>query len=610
MRRVVRLLDEGVPGKRILLLSFTRTAAFDLQEKVAALGVPGADEVRTGTLHSYCFGLLRREAVLEITGRTPRPLLKHESDLMLRDLVGEFGNLNRKRKLLKAFEAGWARGGTDHPGLAIDPADRAFEAQVIGWLVHHRAMLIGEVVPLAYNYLKTSPLAADLQAYDHVIVDEYQDLTYLEQSLLDLWADSGSAALCIAGDDDQSVYGFRNANPVGTQQFLDREDVDRCAIDVCGRCPLQILTIANSLISNAVGRQKPDLQCLNPEREGEVAILQWPELDDEIQGTVAAIVSDVKSERRQAGDILVLTGRHKIGEAIREGLTALEVPAHSFFTEEAVRTSEARWALALLRLAVEDDRVSLRVVLGHGDKDGRAAGYQKLMEYCRESGTTERDALEAAKAGSRVPGVGRAFLAQFNQATARLGKLPIEDLPALVDSLFPDEVSEVADLRALAVEALDEVTTTKELLDALIVGITQVDVPPSPDYVRIMSLHKSKGLTSPSVYVVGMVDGIMPTLPPPDQASEVEIADAVEEHRRLLYVAITRAASQLTLSYSTKMELGLAMSLRVHVVMSKIRRSGAFKVVPTVPSCYLRELGSDAPAAITGSSWLDSYLTR
>src|SRR5689334_3487149 len=80
MRRVARLLEEGVPGEQILLVSFTRTAAHDLQNKIDALGVPGAAAVRATTLHSYCFEILGREAILELTRRTPRPLLDHEVD--------------------------------------------------------------------------------------------------------------------------------------------------------------------------------------------------------------------------------------------------------------------------------------------------------------------------------------------------------------------------------------------------------------------------------------------------------------------------------------------------------------------------------------------------
>jgi DNA helicase-2/ATP-dependent DNA helicase PcrA len=119
------------------------TAAQDLIDKVAALGSPGVDEVHAGTIHGFCFGLLQKEAVLKTTGRVPGMLLEHEERVMLRDLKGDFGDIYQREERLRAFEAGWARQQSDHPGLAVDPADKSFGAQVLEWLRHHRAMLNG-----------------------------------------------------------------------------------------------------------------------------------------------------------------------------------------------------------------------------------------------------------------------------------------------------------------------------------------------------------------------------------------------------------------------------------------------------------------------------------
>jgi DNA helicase-2/ATP-dependent DNA helicase PcrA len=219
MRRVARLLEEGVAAEEILLISFTRTAAHDLRTKVADLGVEGAEEVRATTLHAYCFGLLQRSAVLAITGRAPRPLLDHEVDMMLRDLSGNFGDIYERRARLHAFEAGWARETTTHPGLT-EPGDDEFQRNMLRWLRRHKAMLVGEVVPIAYAFLRDNPMSEERRRYKHVVVDEYQDLNTLEQHLLDLLAQE--ASLCIAGDDDQSIYGFRYANPDGILGFRNR----------------------------------------------------------------------------------------------------------------------------------------------------------------------------------------------------------------------------------------------------------------------------------------------------------------------------------------------------------------------------------------------------
>ncbi len=104
------------------------------------------------------------------------------------------------------------------------------------------------------------------------------------------------------------------------------------------------------------------------------------------------------------------------------------------------------------------------------------------------------------------------------------------------------------------------------------------------------------------------VEGIVPTLPTPDRASETQMAAAVEEQRRLLYVAITRSSSQLLLTYSSKMAIELAMSLRVQVVRNKIRRVGDIKTDPTIAGRYLSELDADALRPSAGPQWLYSYL--
>jgi DNA helicase II / ATP-dependent DNA helicase PcrA len=203
---------------------FTRVAAADLRDKVAQLEATDAEDVRATTLHGYCFGLLQREEVFAVTGRRPRILLEHEVDLMLRDIGNEFGDIRERRRLIEALVAGWARGLADHPGLATSPEERDFENLVMRWLREHQALLIGEVVPEAFRYLSHNPAAEALESFDRIIVDEYQDLNVIEQQLLEVLSEGRS--LCIAGDDDQSIYSVRYANPEGILAFMARSDVE------------------------------------------------------------------------------------------------------------------------------------------------------------------------------------------------------------------------------------------------------------------------------------------------------------------------------------------------------------------------------------------------
>lgn len=599
MRRVARLIEQGVDPGEILLVSFTRTAAHDLRAKIASLGVEGAESVRATTLHSYCFSLLMRDAVLAITRRTPRPLLDHEADVMLRDLPNGFGNLEEKRARLHAYEAGWARTITEHPLQMPDEGDLDFESAMMRWLRYHRAMLIGEVVPIAHAYLRDNPMVEELERYKHVVVDEYQDLNALEQALLNLIAQNGK--LCIAGDDDQSIYGFRYANPEGIVHFCESDEVQNIEIDVCGRCPRTVLAMANELIGHAPGRTKSELRALQ-ETDGVVSIVQWADLDEEVEGITAAIAASVQQGQREAGDILILVNRQRIGEMLRKRLAELEVPAHSFFSQESVSTDEARQALATLRLAVSDDLVSLRVILGIGDAQARAAAYQRLTAYCQENNKTEWEVLNALRQGERLSIRIPAFVQRFNSVMAFLDALDRDNLAGVVDELFPDDVAELEALRDIALEELTEAEGLDELCKAIVTRVTQQDVPENPDFVRIMSLHKSKGLTSPVVYLAGMVDGIVPTIR--SAADETEAEEAFCEQRRLLYVALTRAAQELVISSSIRMEIGTAMSLGVRVVRERIRRVAGELMAPTVASPYISEMAVSAPTPIRGVDWL------
>lgn len=600
MRRVVRLLEQDVPPERILLVSFTRVAAADLRDKVAELDAPGAEDVRATTLHAFCFGLLQQEAVLHITGRTPRILLEHEVDLMLRDIGCDYGNIYDRRDLLEAFVAGWARSPADYPGIPSSSEDRDFQHAAQQWLRRHNAMLIGEVVPEAYKYLSSNPHAEALLAFDHLIVDEYQDLNALEQQLLDRLSEHGS--LCIAGDDDQSIYSVRYANPDGIHAFLNRDDVETYSIHACGRCPTEILAIANSLIGCAPKRVKEPLAPIDGAEPGSVAIIQWSDMDAEVDGIVAAIAQDIGSEKWEPGQILVLTNWAELGRRIRDRLAELPIPARTYFKEQALRTDESREALALLRLVADErDLPALRVLSGLGDATGRSDAYRRLTAFCDAEELDAWTVLEELATGKRLDVNVRALTDRFVRATNRLGELRALALPDLVDALLPEDTEAVADLRTVALDALAEAETAADLLRSVVEAVTQDDVPQSPDFVRIMSLHKSKGLTCESVYVVGAVDGVLPTI----RAKDAVAYDAVLcEGRRLFYVAVTRAASELTISSSVSMALADAAARGVKYDPKTIRNLGGRHKVRAIASPYLVELGLAAPSARTGEEWL------
>lgn len=600
MRRVARLLEQHkCSPQEILLLTFTRTAAHDLVTKLEDLGVPGANQVAASTVHGFCLGLLQREAILKITQRQPRMLLEHEVNYMLRDLGEGFGDMDERRERLWAFEAGWARATADHPGLAIDPADQSFEVRTIGWLRHHRAMLIGEVVPLAYRYLVNNPQAEERTRFRHVIVDEYQDLNTLEQRLIDLLV-GPDASLCVSGDDDQSIYRFRWAHPEGVQIFVTDPNTERHDISVCGRCPAPILTMANSLIAHAPARNKPELIC-GQATPGSVAIVQWAELDAEVQGLVAAITSDIGQGIRQPGDFIVLVNRRRVGYRIRDALAAQEIDARSFFQDDALRSSSrAQASFAVLRLlANPDDRPSLRVWLGLEDADGRRDAYARLQERATTLAISEYETLTRIRQGS-ISFSGTALLRRFETLADKLESLHDATPTRVIEELFAPADPELADLRELALGLLPSVADVSSLEDELLRSITQPEVPQRPDYLRVMSLHKSKGLTSPVVVIATALDGIIPTIRA--KLSEQEKDASYAEQRRLFYVAITRSSDELIISGPKRLSFADAKGLGANV--GRPRYVQGVLVAECISTPYLDELGPTRPAAKRGEQWL------
>jgi len=359
-RRVARLLEAGQEPRRILAVAFTRNSAATLVNDLHALGIANCDQVRVGTLHAFCFSLLSRQDVFDYLGRVPRPLvtfvksgvLQFEGGVMLDDLVslGAFGPRRDCTRRIRAFDAAWARLQSEDPGWPQDPVDRHFQVALISWLRFHESMLIGELVPEALRFLRNNPASSARTAFDHVIVDEYQDLNKAEQKLIDLLVGDGATA--IVGDVDQSIYRFRHANPEGIEEFQQQHPGTHDeTLDQCHRCPTRVVAIADHLIRhNHPATLVPRLQPKPGNSQGNVHIVQWTSIDEEAQG-LAGFVRTLVADRGYApGEILILTPRRLLGYGIRDRLDDVDIPVHSFYHEEALEGEAAQRAFALLSL--------------------------------------------------------------------------------------------------------------------------------------------------------------------------------------------------------------------------------------------------------------------
>lgn len=604
-RRIARLLEEEANPARILAVTFTRNAAASLVEDLESLGVDGSELIVAGTLHGFCFGLLSREEVLAISGRNPRPVvtfatkkvLQFEGRTMLEDLVasGDFGGKRDCSKRILAFEAAWARLQSEEPGWPNDPLDAQFQEVLMSWLRFHRGMLIGELVPEAYRYLRDNPACDARSAFDYVLVDEYQDLNRAEQDLLDLLASNGDTA--IVGDVDQSIYRFRHANPEGIEEYANTHPHTHDEnLEECRRCPTRVVAIADRLIRhNHPGHQQPRLRPKPDNAQGEVHIVQWPSIEDEVAGLGDYISWLIHQRNYAPGEILVLTPRRRIGYLLRDHLSASGDAVHSFYHEEALEEDEAQRAFAILTLATNnEDRIALRWWLGHGSTTARVGPYRRLREYCEQSGLSPWQAVTALSNGEIQLPYGETLVARFQELTQILEDLANQDLLTVIEQLMPANVDGCRVLREAALLAAPACEGAADLFRALRTTVTQPEMPEEGDFVRIMSLHKSKGLTSRAVVIAGCIRGLIPfedSKEPP--AEQVQI---LLEQRRLFYVAITRCTELLVLSSALRLQRNFAFDIGAHV-------HGWSDPVPTITSQFIAELGPQAPQPKSGTVW-------
>lgn len=601
-RRVARLLEAGVSPKELLAVTFTRVAAEDLHRELQKLGVPGCEDLEGQTLHSLAMRILSRKHVLEAVGRSPRPLNSFETKALICDIAGASGGKRPAKKMIQGYTAAWAQSQGDEPGFAKADEEKAFQASLLAWLEFHHGMLIGELIPYLVRYLKDNPAAAERSEFKHLLVDEYQDLNKAEQTAIAYLGDT--AEICIVGDDDQSIYSFKCAHPDGIREWkvLHPACADLEMAD-CHRCPTMVVEMANALINVNTNRAPRALTPLPDKGAGEVVIVQVPYIHNEA-AWITAKVQELLGQGVHPSEIIILVQRAVAGKPILNALKGEGIPAKSYYEESQLDSEAAQTRFALFKHFLDnEDRVALRYLIGSGGNDFRASAYARVRQHCEASGDTPWVAMSKLAEGTLTIAYTGPLVAQFNTIKADLEALEAvkADLGTFVDVLFPAADPSVSELRELALAQKEAAETPEDLLSAMMQEITQPDIPPTVEEVRLMSLHKSKGLSSPYVFIAGCVEGILPPAPDNDWPKAVKDA-ALEEARRLFYVGITRVKADpennrpgsLFISYAKQMTIADAYGANVAF------QTQSGQMANLLPSRFIGELGPAAPAPVAG----------
>ncbi len=556
--------ERGYSPENILCLTFSRKAAIEMRHRIARL-LPGfaLQTLMVATFHAFAHWLLRG-----FGSPRYRPGLsvidQMERQAMIEDLIRE-NAYDRLKGLAKRVESLFRReiaAAADdltaaHGASALTPEEQA--AMRLLQQYRHRlasinAIDIDDMVPEAGRLVREqADLASVLRGrFAHVQVDEFQDTSPDQQALLDALNPS---SLFVVGDYRQAIYSFRGARPRGFLDFARREFVQVLRLDLNYRSRSEICKHANALAQHATERMEGEIipDRAGGERVGRVAAVSHDEPTTEAAYVTAAIRRQHESGHRW-GDIAVLARTNSALDLTERALLSADIPVLAAQRRARAWDSlEVRWLINLLRLFRNpDDSRALEALLRWPTALASASDLADWRLRAHECGTSLGLAILASDTGEGAEVPARQVLREI--AAERANATDLSKASELLLALlccFPEDVrGRLLDAVRLIVEWEAEQTgaSVRDLL-SWYAGRQIVDALPERtdvDAVRLLTVHGAKGLEWPVVFVLGLDDESMPAK---WAGGEPEI---IEEERRVLYVAITRARDLCILSYTRK----------------------------------------------------------
>ncbi|MFB7465551.1 ATP-dependent DNA helicase UvrD2 [Streptomyces sp. NPDC056224] len=520
----------------VLAVTFTNRAAGEMRGRLRGLGAGG---VQARTFHSAALRQLQYFWPKAVGGDVPR-LLERKIQF-----VAEAGarcriRLDRGELRDVTGEIEWAKVTqtvpADYPVAALKsgreaPRDLAEIAQIYGTyeqLKRDRGMIdFEDVLLLTVGILQDRhDIAEQIRAqYQHFVVDEYQDVSPLQQRLLDLWLGERDS-LCVVGDASQTIYSFTGATPDHLLNFRTRypqATVVKLVRDY--RSTPQVVHLANGLLKQAKGRAAEHRLELISQRETgpDPVYAEYPDEPAEAEG-VAARVRDLIAAGVPAGEIAVLYRINAQSEVYEQALADAGVPYQLRGAERFFERGEVQKAILALRGAA------------------RSGGNDPLLDDVVELGSQVRAVLSSTGWTAQPPAGSGAVRDQW-ESLAALVRLA-EDFARMRPG---------ATLADLTVE-LDERKAAQHA--------------PTVQGVTLASLHAAKGLEWDAVFLVGLTDGMVPI-------TYAKTDEQVEEERRLLYVGVTRARLHLTLSWALSRAPGGRASRRPSRFLNGLRPGSA-----------------------------------
>ena len=599
--RIARLLERGVAPEHILALTFTNKAAREMQERVEKL--LGGFRVRVSTFHRFCSRILRRFpehvglknnfTILDHSDQVSiiRHIMKEEKlDGMFHEPGRVLGRISRARNEMISAEQ-FRQQFEQRPGNPLDAIVYQVFPLYETRVRQQNAVDFDDLLLHVVRLMDDEPnVREQLDLYFRfILVDEYQDTNLAQYHIVHAMSQI-HPNLCATGDPDQSIYGWRGARPGNISTFeRDFPDVHIVSLDQNFRSTQRIVKCADQLISNNRRPHRGKLMTENAEGEP-VRLLLFENADAEADGIAEEIAAQVASGARKYSDFAIFYRVNALSRLLETALSRHAVPyqvaaGYSFFER-----AEVRDLIAYLRLIENesDDAAMERII----NRPARGIGNTTLLKLRNYAEKHRISLFSAAREIRSVEGISARVRKAVDGFTDLINKLHeqsaegrvsplIERLIADIDymSLWRDEEDEEADVdRAANVHELisaarhydalsehldeerkeetsmpaflaeDDRTSLQGFLELATLANETDNLDASQGSVTLMTLHASKGLEFPSVYIIGIESGLIPH----ERAVTDGNVSSFEEERRLLFVGITRAMQNLTLTQTSE----------------------------------------------------------
>lgn len=585
--RIAELIRHGAKADRILAVTFTNKAAREMRERaVALLGKRRPNEARPeiSTFHSLCVRILRRNiqrlgypAEFAIYDQNEQESIARST---LRDL--RVGTETLRPGDLLGIIGGWkTRGIRPDRADSVASNDRE-QLAAMAFGRYQSSLRAAGAVDFDDLLLCTEELfegfedvrKAEARRFDHILIDEYQDTNAIQYRIVRALA-KDHKNLCVVGDDDQSIYGWRGAEVSHILSFAkDWAGATVVRLEDNYRCREAILTLANTLIAHNKQRHGKVLRASRKGGEPPRFLRFDSETTEatEVVREIAQNVSPEKPDRWKLRDIAILFRTNEQPRAFEVELRREKVPYVLVGGQSFYDRKEIRDILAYLKvLANPSDEVSLLRIINTPRRGISDTVVETLLKRAVAAGSSLWTELPSAvtdgdvphHAGERV----EAFRRLIEGYRARLagGQEPwVDVVKALLQEIdYRGELERAyknpGDAEARW-ESLGELVSSvgayqlraktpslREFLDETTLAgredLKKDDERPAA--ITLMTLHSAKGLEFPHVYLVGMEEGLLPHR----RAVEDAGGTGIDEERRLCYVGVTRAKDRLTLSY-------------------------------------------------------------